>query len=270
MGKNEEIGIRLRRKDINDKILCKCVDALIALVNDDVLAFDALINIIQVSAYWSLKVFSDRYEKWKQDSKDYKRLPNEKRDAIDVKLRDCFCEADSVDGWAKLRGMFAERIVERAFLKWYKENARGFIPWEYETGCAVYVNGRLIKYTCAESEMQRERCRQISQSCLPNGSCKGDRETVDIGTTTLIGGNREISACFVETKLMPRGFHFLDGEYLAYLKKSMDKEQVGCQVVVASLSECTMIKNRVDLCLGDGGDYIEIWGIDKIRKLIYG
>ncbi|TYZ29841.1 hypothetical protein FZ041_04450 [Selenomonas caprae] len=267
MEKNEETEIRLCRKDMDDATLCQCVDVLVALVDDDVLVFDALTNIIQVSAHWSMKIFSERYKKWKEDSRDYKRLSSVQMDSIDKALRACFCKADSMDGWPKLRGMFAERIVERAFFNWYEKNVCGLM-WQCETGCAVYVNGKIIKYTCNESKMQQEWCRQIFQKCLPNGNCKGDRETVDIGTITLIGGNREICACFVETKLMPQGFHFLDVGYLSYLRQCMDDEHIRCKMVVASLSECAMVRNRIDKCMVDG-DCIEVWGVDEIRKWFY-
>lgn len=267
MEKNEETEIRLCRKDIDDTTLCQCVDKLIALAKDDTLMFDALTNIIQVSAHWSIKIFSDRYEKWKEDSGYYKKLSTAQMDSIDETLRECFCKADSMDGWSKLRGMFAERIVEHAFFNWYKKHAPG-IMWQRATGCAVYVNGKIIKYTCNESKRQQERCMQIFQQCLPNGDCKGDRETIDIGTITLISGNRDIWACFVETKLMPQGFHFLDGEYLSYLRQSMDNEHISCQIVVASLRECAMVRNRIDKCMRDR-DGIDVWGVDEIRKWFY-
>ena len=257
-------SIELHREDFEDQELDKHVDDLMHLIGNEANVFEALTNLITVSAYRSNMHFKQQYDNWRQHNISYP-LVNQKN-VFDQTVEACFLVAENSFGWGKFRGTFAERLVECAFHNWCNKRNDG-LAGEIYRGCAVCINGRKIEYRCAQKIEQREQCEKEHQWCPPDPKCKGNRRTVDVGRQIFLWTGVKRLDC-VETKLSPDSFHYLDGAYLDLLKKKLAESGIDCKIIVASLGHASKIKTRVKLCMEDSSG-IDIWDNEKIKDLYF-
>jgi len=263
---NEE-SICLKRMDHENKALDTCVRNLRDEIRDDN-TFEALVHLFKSSKYWP-QDFAGKYEAWKRGNSDYALLDAKMQSAFDRAVQDCFAAVSGdIELWDKLRGMFAEKVVETAFGNWYKKNIEGY-KGEIELGCAVCLGGRIVKHKCAEDMDQQELCGRIRQSCKPAGECKGDKQTVDIGSLVYMLPPQAGRALYcLETKLTPKSFHYLDADFLKKLKDTLDEIGVHTNIIIASLDYRQSLEERVVLCMGEEAP-VEIWGVAEIKSYFF-
>lgn len=156
-----DYSIFLQEEDFDDQALEGCVNDLLALIVDNA-SFEALIKLMLDSAYWTEKNFHDKYDKWKQKNANYPLVMD--KDGFDNAVKAGLRASESSFGWNKLRGGFAEGLVEKAFTKWCASRAIG-LPGNIHRGCAVYLKGERVEYRCGMGKRQQQLCRKEDQYC---------------------------------------------------------------------------------------------------------
>ena len=257
-----EQGLHLKHRDYDEPVVEKCAQQMLQLIGENEDIFDAIIELLRASTYWDAGKFAEKYKRWQENTSEYRNLGN--KASFDVATKNCYNNVAPTGQWTKFRGTMAEHIVNKAFSNYCDSLEHIFIR-EYLTGCAICVDGKVLKYTCPQKNSQKALCRMDGKICLPSGNCKGGKQTVDIGTLSLTSGKIMDKADLVEIKLSPKGFNYLDGGCLGYLKSTLESYPSWCKIHVATLEDFEITRIQVKHCMDNWQD-VKIWGIDEVKR----
>ncbi len=259
-----ELKITLRRRDYDDDLIQQYSKRILELIGKDENIFDAIVDLLTISVYWNADNFEKKYAKWSECVQSYQKMASKK--SFNNLIKECNYTLCAQDKWDKFRGTLTEYIIERAFLNWFG-TLKHLLVQDKSTGCAVFINGKPIKYCCLSTKEQQELCKRENKTCLVNGNCNVERQTVDIGVIYVKTKNKVLAyhTDLMEVKLIPNGFHYLDGGFLSYLNQRLNQEGILSKFHVATLGSHTLtetqVRERISLI-----EDITFWGIEDIKK----
>lgn len=226
------VPICFRDEDVRNQNFEIVAERISDFVNIKVEYLKPIVALLKICVGWTPNLYDEKLKKWietygpSHPSIDFS-------DEFIVLLKDFFSVCMTMKDLRKMRGLIPEKIISKIF-----EYRHANKPTVINFGCSICIYGKYVRYICVKNKRIREHCATSNVIC-GNGGCKGSKMTVDVATWNLNNGE------FVEIKLSPRSFHYIDGAYLCQLQDELLKYDISHAIYVITFESKDVTEERI-------------------------